>query len=153
MQNIKILISDLKDINEIYSIEILSFEKPWNFMYFYSCYIHPQIKVFKATIKKKIIGFIIIREEEASIHILNLAVHPNYRNKKVGTDIINFIIDLYKNKFNKFYLEVRINNSVAISLYKKFGFKIEKLLKNYYGENKDGYLMLLEINNSIENNI
>ncbi|MCX8058679.1 MAG: ribosomal protein S18-alanine N-acetyltransferase [Spirochaetes bacterium] len=146
METINIKRSNIKDINDIYLIEIVSFKKPWNYIYFYSCFIHPNIKIYKALLKNKIVGFIIINEEEeASIHILNLAVHPDYRNKKIASNLLNHVIALYKNNYKKFYLEVRISNEIAISLYKKFGFKIEKIIKNYYGENEDAYLMILEI--------
>ncbi len=40
-------------------------------------------------------------------------------------------------------LEVRISNQKAINLYKKYGFKIVTIRKNYYQDNhEDAYLMI-----------
>ena len=42
-------------------------------------------------------------------------------------------------------LEVRVSNSVAINLYKSFGYKILTTRKNYYENNEDAYLMYKEL--------
>lgn len=55
-----------------------------------------------------------------------------------------FIIAKNKNCIN-ITLEVAVNNKSALNLYKKLGFKIVTIRKNYY-ENSDGYLMIKETN-------
>ena len=42
-------------------------------------------------------------------------------------------------------LEVRVSNTVAINLYKSFGFKELTLRKNYYENGEDAYLMYKEL--------
>jgi ribosomal-protein-alanine N-acetyltransferase len=41
-------------------------------------------------------------------------------------------------------LEVRVSNTPAITLYKKLGFEIRDLLRAYYSDGEDGYLMVLD---------
>ena len=43
------------------------------------------------------------------------------------------------------HLEVRVSNSNAISLYKKFGFKEDGIRPRYYDDNEDALLMTKEI--------
>jgi|YNPMSStandDraft_1061717.scaffolds.fasta_scaffold00029_39 ribosomal-protein-alanine N-acetyltransferase len=144
MNKIIIEKANIKDINELYKIELLSFEKPWQFIYFYYCFFNNNILILKAILNRKIVGFIITNQEEDSVHILNLAVNPKYRNLKIGSMLIETILNNKSyEKIYIFYLEVRKNNIIAINLYKKYGFVIEKVLKNYYGNNEDGYLMVL----------
>lgn len=60
-----------------------------------------------------------------------LAVHSNYQNMGVGKKLMEVLIDLSDNWLNisKIQLTVFTDNEVAISLYKKFGFVEEGILK------------------------
>ena len=49
---------------------------------------------------------------------------------------------LFKNLKN-ITLEVNINNSIAISMYEKYGFAVVATRKGYY-HGQDGYLMIRE---------
>ena len=40
-------------------------------------------------------------------------------------------------------LQVKVNNFVAINLYKNLGFEVTTTLKDYYKIGEDGYLMVL----------
>ena len=42
-------------------------------------------------------------------------------------------------------LEVRVSNTVAINLYKSFGYEIVTTRKRYYENGEDAYLMLKEL--------
>ena len=70
----------------------------------------------------------------------------NYRNKGLGTEILNLMLKYGFNilNFNRIYLEVNADNIPAIKLYEKAGFKIEGCLRqDYYfdGEYKDKLIM------------
>jgi len=80
-------------------------------------------------------GFIIVLYRNGSrfagIEIIN--VDPKYHGEGIGTKLLNAAEEGMKNnKINKVKLEVSIGNLPAINLYKKFGFKEELYLKNYY---------------------
>ncbi len=75
------------------------------------------------------------------IEIEYIIVSPDYRKKGVGTLLLKSIEN---NNVKNITLEVKESNVVAINFYKKNGYKIEAMRKNYYG-NKDGYLMLKEL--------
>lgn len=63
---------------------------------------------------------------------LNIVVHLGWQKKGIGTQLLKQIILQAKNSgvLEKIQLNVRASNTVAISLYKKMGFKEEGRLKN-----------------------
>jgi len=44
-------------------------------------------------------------------------------------------------KATECYLEVRVSNTPAINLYSKLGFMIVKIMKGYYADGEDAYVM------------
>ena len=70
-----------------------------------------------------------------------IAVDKRCRNNGIGSKLIQ---EIEKQKINNISLEVKEDNIIAIEFYKKNGFKIKAIRKNYYG-NKNGYLMVKEL--------
>ena len=75
------------------------------------------------------------------IEIEYIVVDSDYRRKGIATKLLK---EIEKNDIKNITLEVRESNLTAINFYKKNGFKIEAIRKNYYG-NENGYLMLKEL--------
>lgn len=93
----------------------------------------------------EIIGFggISVVLDEATLN--NIAVRVDKRTQGIGSQILKELICLSKNLNCSFItLEVKVNNSPAIKLYEKFGFKNLGIRKNYYNGNTDAYIMTLE---------
>jgi len=66
-------------------------------------------------------------------HLTNIAVVPEYRGKSIAKLLINRILEIAINAGCEYiYLDVRQSNSVAIELYKKFGFNELYLKAGYY---------------------
>ena len=87
-----------------------------------------------------LVGFLIFNKNYEILDLLYIVVEPIYRNKKIGSKLIDYLI---KNiDYEKILLEVRCDNVNAIKLYKKYNFKIINIRKNYY-ENNDAYVMEL----------
>ena len=64
------------------------------------------------------------------IHIISLAVNKKYGNKKIATEIIKRVFDLYNFPHAVIYFHVSIKNIVALNIYIKYGFKIIDVVKN-----------------------
>ncbi len=64
-------------------------------------------------------------------------VFEEHRNLKIASKLLTYLFDKYNYSCS---LEVRCDNIKAINLYKKFGFEIVTIRKNYY-QDIDGYLM------------
>jgi len=94
--------------------------------------------ILVSKVKGEIVGFIIgktcMDKKPATGQILTIDVSPKHRRKGIGQRLLQEIEKTLKDKGVKiFYLEVRENNFVALSLYHKFGYKKVERLQNYYG--------------------
>jgi ribosomal-protein-alanine N-acetyltransferase len=79
-------------------------------------------------------------------HVVSIAVLPQSRRKGVAKALINRALEgmrYYKAK--QCFLEVRVTNDVAVSLYKKLGFEITRTLSGYYSDGEDAYVMTIKI--------
>lgn len=89
--------------------------------------------------KEKLIGFILCQRN----HIITIDVHPDFRKKGLGKNLIEYAISRIKKKgYKKIFLEVDKDNHCAINLYKKLKFKI---FKEFYENDKSRYSMCLKL--------
>ena len=97
--------------------------------------------------KGAVAGYLIAYYIVDEIQILNIAVKKSKQNRGIATELFQVIFEYAKNEnAGKFTLEVRPSNAGAIELYKKLGFKIDGIRKNYYKNPKeDAVLMSLKI--------
>lgn len=83
------------------------------------------------------IGFSYFNEDNRKyLGLSNFAIIPKYQRMGHGTNIINDIIEQYKNKYDEIYCWVSKDNKNAISFYKKIANVTNKLNKDnmYYVE-------------------
>lgn len=93
----------------------------------------------------KIVGFCLYDLIFERCEIEYIGVLEKYRNQKVASRLIEYIIDdAKKHNALNISLEVNINNNAALKLYKKYDFNIVSIRKNYYKKD-DAYLMIKEI--------
>lgn len=90
-----------EDVEEVLEIEKLSFSTPWSKEAFISEVTKNSCaKYIVAEVDNKIVGyggFWVVVDEG---HITNIAVHPEYRFKGIGSKIMEGLIDLAKKKWN-----------------------------------------------------
>ncbi len=79
-------------------------------------------------INNKKIGCLLLEKYEDGILLSELYLDKNYRRKGIGTNILNNVLN---NNF-KVYLWVYKENTLALNLYKKLGFKIKETTENRY---------------------
>lgn len=92
--------------------------------------------------EKSVAGYIMMLTYKKSIRIYSLAVKNDFKGLKIGTKLCEELVKIAKIDKKTLSLEVRISNITAINLYKKLGFKANKILKNYYFD-EDGIKMSL----------
>ena len=136
LKNIRLRRMTRRDLPDVLKIERLSFPNPWPPSTFEGeiqniGLSHPLVAVDEAA--DRITGYIfywVIRDE---VQINNIAVHPDYRRRRIAEDMVRGILDALKNDGGQFVsLEVRAGNAAARSLYDKLGFKPIGLRKEYY---------------------
>jgi ribosomal-protein-alanine N-acetyltransferase len=76
-------------------------------------------------------------------HVTTIAVHPDYRGHGVGELMLSSLIAAaYPLRARVVTLEVRVTNSVAQNLYRKYGFYQTRVQPRYYSDNhEDAYVM------------
>ena len=88
-----------------------------------------------------ILGFLNYYDLYDRYEIAYIEVKEEYRNKKIGSKLMEYLIEKGNNqKIYNITLEVNINNVYAIKLYKKYDFVVVATREKYY-DGVDGYLM------------
>jgi ribosomal-protein-alanine N-acetyltransferase len=121
------------DIPEVIEIERMSFTTPWSENAFLK-EIHKLYSLTRvAILGDKVIGYICANYIMDEGHIMNLAVHHNFRRRGIGTKLVEEILDeLKENDCRYIYLEVRFSNLRARNFYECFGFRVAGIRRNYY---------------------
>ena len=146
MDNIKISVMTLLDLDTICNILTCEFDDFWNYNVFKSELENKNSKYVIAKLNDEIVGFGGIWFSVDDIHITNIVVKKCYRNKKIGTLILSALIDMGKNQAQKsITLEVNSNNIPAQKLYENFGFKTIGIRKKYYNNTDDAIIMTKEL--------
>jgi ribosomal-protein-alanine N-acetyltransferase len=97
----------------------------------------------KIEILQGVISFYVVAD---FADIIDIEISPEFRGKGYGSILLNqFIMDMRARSVAEITLEVRVDNAVAIGLYKKFGFAKVGIRKGYY-KGIDGILMKKELN-------
>lgn len=98
-------------------------------------------KYFILQEKSNIIGYINYYDLYDRFELAYIEVKEEYRNKKYGSKMLEYLINIGKNhNIDNITLEVNINNINAIKLYEKYNFEKVTVRKGYY-DGVDGYLM------------
>jgi ribosomal-protein-alanine N-acetyltransferase len=75
-------------------------------------------------------------------HVVSVAVLPAYRRKGVGRALITEALEgMKRHNAKQCFLEVRVTNTQAVSLYKKLEFQITRTIHGYYADGEDAYVM------------
>lgn len=76
-------------------------------------------------------------------HITTIAVHPDYRRHGVGELMLSSLINIaYDIGARVVTLEVRITNTPAQTLYRKYGFREAGIRRRYYSDNDEDALIM-----------
>ena len=144
-----LLIDDMTvaDLPEILAIETASFKTPWSETLFYN-EIFKTIAVARvAKINGRVVGYLCANVIIDEGHILNLAVHPEYRGLGIASRMIQEMLEIMRDdNCRSVFLEVRVSNEEARKMYEKFGFGLLGTRKNYYiSPVEDAVVMVLRL--------
>ena len=122
------------DADAIYEIEKMCFPDPWSRASIRSELTeNPRAFYVVAEIEGEIVGYAGLWWIVDEGHITNVAVKPGFRNRRIGSQIIEVLLDHTGNEGIQHYtLEVRASNIAARALYEKFGFEVEGIRRGYY---------------------
>ena len=132
------------DIPGILDLERVIFPSPWVFESFAFELTNLDYNIsMVGLIENRVVAYAVTYLVVDEAHISNIAVSPACRKLKIGETLLSISLQIGKrNDCKVAYLEVRKTNEAAISLYKKYGFRITGLRKNYYEDEKEDALLM-----------
>ena len=109
-------------------------EKKWAKKDFNS-FISNQNNIFILSYPKPV-GYLKARVIRDEIEIISILIDKKFRKIGIGKSLMNKLLNIaLKKKIQNIFLEVSVENLIAINLYKKFNFIKVGKRKNYYFQN------------------
>ena len=147
--NIKISKMTLEDLNSIKDILTSEFDDFWNYNILKNeleCE-NSYIIVAKNS-ENNIVGFAGLKIILDEADIMNIVVKKSFRNNKIGSILLEYLISYSKNmNLKTITLEVNENNLSAIHLYNKISFIKLGVRKKYYNGENNAIIMSKQIQN------
>jgi [ribosomal protein S18]-alanine N-acetyltransferase len=136
---------ELRDLNAIEVIERESYPTPWSRSMFAGELAKPSSISLGAFDPETddLLGYLIISRYVDAWHVMNLAVAPKYRRRRIAAGLLDRLFELTANEGRRGYtLEVRVSNDIAIRLYEQAGFKARGIRRGYYTDNREDALIM-----------
>lgn len=136
----------IEDAKEIFAIEMECFSVPWSLDSIETELLNEDKKLYYVVEDANgVVGYAgawLVYDEG---QITNIAICPSARRQGFGAKLTSALIEeCFKRGMHEIFLEVRISNLFALSLYRQLGFTVKGMRKNYYSEPKeDAYIMSL----------
>lgn len=122
----------LEDLQQVLTIEELSYAFPWTLGIFKDC-LRVGYCCWVITLDERVIGYGVMSVAVDECHILNVCIHPDWQGQGLGGKMISRLLNLGRQHgAESAFLEVRVSNAKAFQLYQRFGFVEVGRRKGYY---------------------
>ena len=130
---VNIRVTNISDFDDICKNERLSNTIPWSDKMLRECLAGSKYTCFLMIQKTTIIGHMIIQQILDEIHLHNVCVLPKFRGEGLGHYWLDYLHQFaQRQQVRNIFLEVRVSNQVAKSLYANRGYREIGVRKNYY---------------------
>ena len=131
------------DLDAVLAIEHTSFASPWSEEDFVEVMRQRDQIGMVAEHQHDIVGFMLYRLRKTALELLNFAVHPAFRHRGVGTQMVQRLQDKLSQQRRKYVRAiVRETNLGAANFFKSCGFRALNVLREHYDDTgEDAYLM------------
>lgn len=140
---------DAARLEQVLGIEQRAYPHPWtrgNFLDALKSGYHARVLVAG----DEVLGYYVAMQGVDEVHLLNITVSPDYQRQGWGRVMLDALA-LWARSLNAqwLWLEVRVSNTRAISIYEAHGYRRVGLRKNYYpaghGQREDAVVMSLRL--------
>ncbi|WP_068860283.1 ribosomal protein S18-alanine N-acetyltransferase [Perlucidibaca aquatica] len=131
------------DLAQVFAIEQVSHPSPWPMKG-----LQESLQNHVAYVLEQdgaVIGFAFVQRILDEAHLLDIALAPSHRGKGLGRELLRQLMDeVLVSGVTIWFLEVRVSNVTAISLYQSLGYNELSLRRNYYDgpEGKEDALLM-----------
>jgi [ribosomal protein S18]-alanine N-acetyltransferase len=146
---VKVLPMQQSDLDEVLILERSAFTEPWTrkmFLGELNGNTFATNLVARGEDDDKLIGYIMFWVVFEELHIMNLAVQPQFRRQGIARTLVQQALAIGDVKGARIaLLEVRASNTAAHGLYESLGFTRKGVRREYYERpNEDAVIMVLE---------
>ena len=133
-----------RHLRSVLRIEAQVYARPWSLSLFVSeLALRTTRAYFVARVNGLLCGYAGLMVTEEDGHITTLAVDPAWHRKKIGTRLLLVQArEAIRRGATSLTLEVRVGNSGAQEMYRRFGFRPAGIRKNYYVETNEDALVM-----------
>ena len=131
------------DLQQVIRIEHTSFPTPWTLELFVRELSLKFSHNFVLDLLGMVIGYVNFWVVAGEMHIMSIAVHEDYRGKRVGTMLLERSLAYARRHGAEYvYLEVRKGNLAAMALYRGMEFEVVGVRKGYYTDTGEDALIM-----------
>lgn len=146
MLDVEILEMGPSHVDAVYDISVEAFPLPWAKDELVRETLNPHAINLVAMKEGQVIGYVQCWYTFEDADIINIAVSGTHKRLGVAQQLLRRLIALLKDKnVQNIFLEVRVSNLPAQSLYKSFGFITLAKRERYYINGEDALVMNLQI--------
>ncbi len=136
------------DVEKVASLDQKSFPKPWSTQSIFEemnrleslCLVLSDDET-----DEEIYAYLFARLQTEGVWLLNLNVHPEYRNLSYASQLLKVLVnETVRHEIPKIILEVRESNEKARSFYTKHGFQSTHSRPHFYEDGETAVVMELK---------
>jgi ribosomal-protein-alanine N-acetyltransferase len=139
-----------RDMPEVLAIEHAGFEYPWCEEEFLRVLRQRNCIGMVAEYGERVVGFMIYELHKSKLHVLDFAVHPEFRRMGVGHQMVSKLVGkLSSHRRTRIVLHVRETNLGAQLFYRIQGFRAAEVCREHFPDTgEDAYLMAYMLDES-----
>lgn len=130
------------DLVQVHALECSCQKDPWSLQHFAEELGKPFSQTDLCWLDSQLAGYICWWLVAGEIQIQNVATAPAFRRQGVAARLLKQALERASVAgFDSAWLEVRVGNAAAISLYERFGFQVVARRAGYYADGEDAIIM------------
>jgi [ribosomal protein S18]-alanine N-acetyltransferase len=130
------------ELPQVISIERRAFPTAWSLAMFVLELSKPSGICLAALRGERLVGYLICSRYDTVWHLMNVAVDDRLRREGIASTLLRRLFELGDRPGERYTLEVRVSNGIAIAMYERFGFLAEGQRRGYYHDNREDALIM-----------
>ena len=133
-----------RHLRSVLKIEAQVYARPWSLSLFVSeMALRTSRAYYVARVNGVLVGYAGLMVSEEDGHVTTLAVDPAWHRNKIGTRLLLILArTAIRRGASNLTLEVRVGNTAAQEMYRRFGFRPAGIRKNYSVETNEDALVM-----------
>ena len=134
-----------RDLDAVAAIESQSFSSPWRTSSYGRSVAESHQHFYVAELDGRLVGYAGFWAEAHDAHIAKVAVGPKSRRRGIASALLTHLLgEIRELGLRRAYLEVRRTNLAAQELYRRFGFRLERVRPSAYpNDGEDALIFVL----------